>query len=971
MLKKLFILSNVIFLLCTINLYGQQSPSGIDWKSIDTGTYEIIFPAELAPLGQRVANLMVHYEKYNYSSLTTIPRRIPIVLINNYSEANGFVSLAPFYSHWFTTPASFDSLEWFKGLAIHEGRHMVQVNKIHYRDGLLYILLGDLGTALFTGIYVPAWFMEGDAVLMETALTKGGRGRIPAFDLWHRTLELSGVRYSYYQSYLGSYKSLYPYSDHYRLGYLLCAYVRKHYGKEVWDKVLSNTARGFFSLNFNSALINETGLSIDEMYGKALDEYRALWTDQRQGLKFSDAEILNSEKENRWESFYSPIFDDEHGLFAVNFSMDKKLSLVKIAGDKKYSKIADVPYGIASSFIRNEKNLSVGGGKALWREQVPDPRWGYRTWTDLRLFDLGTGSSELITTRGKYITSTLSPDGTVAAGIEYGADLKYFMSIVDIKSRKLILRDQILNKGYLFDISISGDKNDVALAALSDDGCAILLYNIESRTVKEIVKYTYAERLRSPVFYQNYIIYQSDYSGIDNIYAADMLSGKRFQITSRPFGAYFPSVSNGMLYFNDYSKNGYQAASMKLDRKKWVPLDKIERREIGYIDEIAAQELKGDNGNVDLIPVNEYPVKDYSHIRNAVNFYGWFWFPLEFLFISRKYNISLLAISKNVLQTTDIIVDYTYNFNENKHSAGASLAYSGLYPVITVRGGYGGRAVFLYDESKDAHRDIYKTWNEIKAGGTISFPLNLSRGIRTTGIEFGAGTDYLKLYDQNDVDYEMYDNMKENGELVSAKYFLSFSSIKSGARNSVTPGTGAGLSLSYEHTPYGDYRGSQISGEADIYLPGFTDNQGLVLSGSYEKIEYDTYVFPQKALFPRGYKELRYEQYYKGTVDYRFPLINFPIVISESYGLYISRVWKLLYFKRINGDIFFDYGAGTTKSETVIYRSAGGELTMEHNWLSNMYIALEIGMRYSYCFDYKNNEENDKHVIGIVIKAPL
>ena len=252
------LISTVILFLAMFNsgtdIYSQQNPSGLKWKSIDTGTYEIIFPEEITPLGQRVANLMVHYEKYNYSSIKATPRGIPIVLINQYAEPNGFVSPAPFYSHWFTTPSSFDSVEWFKGLAIHEGRHMVQMNKLTegFGKGIWRFLLGDSGSAYFSGLYIPSWFMEGDAVVMETALTKGGRGRTPYFTLWQRGLELSDEkRYSYYKTYLGAYDALAPYPDHYKLGYILSSYIRKHYGKSVWDRVLSDTGRYFLFYKFD------------------------------------------------------------------------------------------------------------------------------------------------------------------------------------------------------------------------------------------------------------------------------------------------------------------------------------------------------------------------------------------------------------------------------------------------------------------------------------------------------------------------------------------------------------------------------------------------------------------------------------------------------------------------------------------------------------------------------------------------
>lgn len=119
MKKTLIFITLIVLAAGSLPAISRQNPPGTDWKSIKTGNYEIIFPKELTPLGQRAANLMIHYDKYNYSSIKTGSSPIPIVIINNITDPNGFVAPAPFYSHWFTTPSSFSSIEWFQSLAIH------------------------------------------------------------------------------------------------------------------------------------------------------------------------------------------------------------------------------------------------------------------------------------------------------------------------------------------------------------------------------------------------------------------------------------------------------------------------------------------------------------------------------------------------------------------------------------------------------------------------------------------------------------------------------------------------------------------------------------------------------------------------------------------------------------------------------------------------------------------------------------
>jgi len=983
----------IILLFFAAALAAQQNPPGINWKSIDTGSYEIIFPEEITPLGQRVANLMAHYEKYNYSDIKTRPRRIPIVLINNYSEPNAFVSFAPYYSHWFTTPSSFTSLDWYKGLAVHEGRHMAQLNKLKdgRGKGLWRIFFGDFGTAAFSTIYVPAWFFEGDAVVNETALTKGGRGRNPYFDLWQRGLELSDDRYTYYKSYLGSYDELYPYADHYRLGYLLCSYIQKHYGKDVWDRVLADTGRYALFFTFNTSLIFETGKSIPELYKDALDEYRDLWKSQQKDMKITEADIITPQQKDwknfsspscmfnlndilafsarfntpLWESYLYPSVSADGSITAIRFSRDKEISVVKFNENEEIVKIKHVPFEVSAGFTVSERTLSTGGNYALWRETVPDPRWGYRSFSDLKLLDLTTGKTRFISNDRKYIASTLTADGKNAIGIEYGPDLRYYISIIETETDSEIFRDEIKDQGYLFDPAVSEDGKTIALAALSDNGNALLLYHTDTKKITRLVDYTTDEHLRSPHFYGKYLIYGSDYSGIDNIYAIDINSKKRYQVTSRPLGAYYPSVSNGILYFNDYMAQGFKAASARLNPDQWVPLQKVENRNLNYIDAVSEDKLANDNNRVNIIPEREYTVNNYSPLLNSVNLIGW-----SPALSSTPTDFGIYLLSKDVLQTTDIQIGYIHNFNEGTNFEKVSVSYSGLYPVIDLNGGYGGRAVYLKDSKTDTY--VYSSWNEVNASGGLSFPLNFSRGINSIFLNFGAETGYIKVYEKKRFDYTVHNGMNANGDFNYIEYFLAFSHLMQGAMNSVAPGTGEELNISYTHTPYqGSYRGGILTTVLTFYLPGITDTQGLKLAGSYEHVEYQNYIFPQKFLFPRGYEPVRHEQLYKGTLDYSFPVVNFS-----------ANIWKLVYFKRINGDIFFDYGAGKgdifndyskvkTGNYITYYRSAGVELTAEQNWFANKYLALELGLRYSRCFDSENNKNKEKQRYDLVLKVPL
>jgi len=955
-MNKIYLIIIISFLTAyTLPGMSQQNPSGTEWKSINAGNYEIIFPQELTPLGQRVANLMVHYENYNYISIKADASLIPIVLINNITDPNGFVAPAPFYSHWFTTPSSFSSIEWFQSLAIHEGRHMVQMNKLKQGPGkqTWRVLLGDTGSALFQMFYIPPWFMEGDAINMETALTWGGRGRLPWFSLWHRTLELSDTRYSYYRSYLGSYDDLYPYSDFYRLGYLLSTYIRTHYGKDVWDRVLSNTGKYFLFHNFDRSLQIETGKTITELYRDAMNQYSGIWAMQLAGLDITEVNKISSEREGKWDSFYYPHFLDNDTIAAIHFTRDREIRLVKINSRGETGEIIRLPFETVTPALMAEKSISIAQGKILWRELQPDARWGYRNYSNLKIYNIESKKSKRLTSKGKYISSALSPDGTAAAAVEYTPDMKYYINIIRTDNGKILKRTDVTDTGYIYDPAFSDNGERIAFSSLSIKGNRLLLFDIESESFKTIIDYRKDDQMKAPVFYRDYIIYSSHYSGIDNIYAVNINSGKKFQITSRPYGAYYPSVSpdGETLYFNDYSINGYSAVSIKLDPSSWIPIEKLERKIINDIQPIVNQELSGIAPDEDDITEVEYEVKDYYPQFNFVNVYGWL--P-SFDSTSNEFYFSVY--SRDVLHTTDISVSYIRNFNENTNAGAVTAIFSGLYPVITLTGGYGSRTLLLdKDESESGRKGEYARWNEAKGSAGISLPLNYSRGIHKNFLRLAIDGGLIHIMNKDHENIYIYEDINRDGTLNYLSYSARASHIVENNMNAVAPRMGQVINIAYYHTPgNSDYDGSLFSSDLTLYFPGIIKSHSIILTGAFENTYYENYAFPSIFLFPRGYDAVRHEYLYKGGIDYVFPILNLS-----------SNIWKLTYIKRINGAIFFDYGTGETGGNRTVYPSAGFELTARQNLISNIYLDLEIGLRYSRCF------ETDENKYDFILKSPM
>jgi len=965
-MKFLRIIIFILFMICaaTLRISAQQNPPFKDWKYIDAGHYRIIFPEGLEKIAQRTANLMIYYEKYNYAGMSTEPDYIPIVIIEDYSEANGFVSFAPFYSHWFTTPSSFDSIDWFTGLAIHEGRHMVQRNRLQEGGAKYswYVILGNYGTALYLGLFIPNWYLEGDAVVMETALTNGGRGRIASFPMWYRTLELSGRRYSYYRATLGTYNDMYPYPDPYSLGYLVNSYVRKYYSRAAWDNVLEYTDRSCLYPSFDNALELATGHDLNEIYNTALDRYREYWKNNLEGMEFTESAQVFPERKDKWESFAFPfIYGDS--IYAIRFARDRSLSLVKRTADET-DELRMIPYDIISPLFHHERGISAGGGYILWREAIPDPRWGYRSYSDLRLYNVESGKTLDLTDNKKFIAAALSADGTTAAAVEYIAAKGYSLELFSIADMKNSGSYELNDAGHIYDPAIQG--NLVALCTQEKEGNSIIIFDTENGKKTRIIDTTHLEHFRSPIFHNEYLFFVSDYTGIDNIYAVNLKNRKRFQVTSVMYGAYFPSISpgNNALLYNEYTLTGYKTVSSSIDPSAWISFEKLKKPADPYIDAIAAQEL-GRGGNVpDDLPEQKYVANEYNTLLHGMTIPGWIPF-----FNFTNYDFSFNIFTQDVLHTLQAGAGYTYNFNEKTHTAAGTLLYSALYPVLILTGSYGNRTRWISDKKNRYNGIEFITWMEKTASAEINLPLNFSRGIHSTFMDIGARGVLVDIRDIDPPVYRIYSDMENNGLLKYSSYYFKMQHTVTGALNAILPRHGQIINLSYWHTPFkSDYTARMFSADATLYLPSLFSTHGFKFTGTYALNDTDDYVFTQQYLFPRGYESVTHEKFISGSVDYLFPIADFSFSPAESFEEltgYSFFLFKLFYFKRLNGGIYFDYGRGTTGDLKMDYSSAGFELTSVQNLFSNYHLLFEAGIRYSYCF------ETRQKVYGLVLKVPF
>ena len=219
-----------------------DDPGRLRWRTFETPHYRIVYPRGSDSLALVYGN---EFEKYvqaeAISSGMTLKdgkkRKFPLLIHVWNGISNAAVTWAPKRLDIFTLPSVYDPepMPWTTNLAIHEGRHISQM-QLGYKGWLkpLTWLLGDMAPGAYSALWPSTWLLEGDAVIAETALTGSGRGRSSDFLEYYRTAFPEGISRDWYSWRYGSYRHYSP--DHYALGYITAGGVRYFYDDPLFTE---------------------------------------------------------------------------------------------------------------------------------------------------------------------------------------------------------------------------------------------------------------------------------------------------------------------------------------------------------------------------------------------------------------------------------------------------------------------------------------------------------------------------------------------------------------------------------------------------------------------------------------------------------------------------------------------------------------------------------------------------------------
>lgn len=996
-MKIKHIITILTFLLASLNASAQfyvtgDDPGKLKWKYIDTDSYRVIYPSESDSLAHIYARKLEKFKipvsrTSGYVTGEGDGKLMPVVL-HTYNGANGSVAWAPRRMDLFTLPScqDVDPLPWSTMLAVHESRHVTQMQfgMTNLQKPFGYIF-GEMWNIAVSLVYPSIYFIEGDAVVAETALTKSGRGRTADFLNYYRIAFDNGDFRNWSQWLYGSQRRYYP--NHYAFGYMTLGNIRTMFDCPMYiQEGYSMVSRKIWKLNYvKSNVKNYSGKKLKETFKDICHAMNDQWQ-KEDSLRapFMTFEPITAEP--RLYTDYNSHLIVGKDIYSIKSGYMNTPILVRIDEQGKEHKVC--------RFSSQTGNLQWSDyfKRLYWSEDIPDARWTMKTDSKIRYIEDGTTRKRTLKNdRLLHNPSPMNSDSYMAT-TEYQVDGRSAVTIIGGHNGNVMKSVNAPDSLQLVETAWIG--KTLYATAVSEGGFGI--YSIEIDITGEKTGDWKEILSPQPVKVKDFqssddiLIFTCDRTGVNEFYHFHPEDGSLFQKTCTRYGAaeFTYSEDGEYLYFSAPTLKGQQLSRIHTDSllnrsvkyediHKYVLADKLSEQER----KIALME-----GDKETVPSNDSiyisTPKRYSKAGHMFNIHSWTpvyvnvdnIMNMSFDKIYQAASLGVSGIMQNRLATGVGEFGYSahkdpYNRSKWRHSGHARFTYSGLYPIFEVSVDFndrGSRQYFLKAYERKGQTSISLGSKELKnpyveANIKAYIPFNFSSGGWYKGVipqlsykisndMFNTGISILSYdalmggADDNPVFVKYIEG--KNGFRHSLSGALRAYTMLGTPNSAVYPKWGIGVEVGAS----GSLESSDIlspMGYAYIYgyLPGVISTQGIKLSAMHQhSLSRKTY-FNQTLVnvLPRGLKNnaelLQWLSIRKDSMTLLSADYGIPIYIGE-WGIFGG----FFYIKRLVLTPHFDY---MFADKDRLY-SVGCDLTFDLNSILWLKWPCSMGVTYSY-----------------------
>ena len=862
-----------------------QDPSSLKWMQIKTGRFTVIYPESYGPQGISFVRSLDEA----YSKLTCLyPGKkfnIPVVIHNYTTQSNGYVAWAPSRMEIYPTPEQNTiPLDPEKQLAIHELTHVFQMESLNrgFSKAMSYVF-GEQFTGI-VALFLPLWFLEGDAVFAESALTESGRGRSPSFQKELKAITIEhGKMFKYDKIMNGSFKDHIP--DYYQSGFQMVTWSLAKYNPQIWNDALKFTATQPFTLNpFNISLSRTAGLTKKKLFDETFDTLKTIWTKDVSDNNSMVYNPLNPSKRGSYINYYSPVFAGTDSIIAIKTSLSAPPVFVLLIPSVKSEKKIHTPGQIYPYFI------SYASGKIVWVETQYDPRWENRDYSVIKVMDIKKNSVTRLTRKSRYLSASVSPDGRNIAAVENTTGNKNNLVLIDAKNGNVNQSVPSPDNIYLQRPQWSEKGDKITAIFMTEAGEGIISYTL-SGNKWEILLAAGRNDLQSSFLRNDSLFFISSLSGTDNIYLQTTDKNIK-ELTRSRFGTIDLSVSGNKVLFSDYSSLGNNITGISLAE---TSEDRNVKTSSGSF---LINRIKIEQQAEDKTVTSQYKPEPFRKWQHLFRFHSWMPFYADIEEVKAdptSIRPGVSVMTQNTLSTLISTIGYEYSADK-KNVIHTKITWLGWYPVFESQIDYGNAPLISKNSEVGNPSQIGPG---IQFINTISLPLRFSSGRFSEyfrpSISSEYRNDYIYIREKDSYDYGQ--------TILSGRLYFSNYSVS--ALRDIYPKWAQTFDLNYSFSPFDrNIYGTAISLKTSFYLPGFFPNNGIKLR--YEK-ENQTQVmgifFSNIVSLPRGYTNIFPTDIEFLSIDYVLPLIYPDFNIAS-----------IIYLKRIRTGLFYDYAFGPGNS---------------------------------------------------------
>ena len=875
--------------------YGQE-PSSLAWKQLKTDNFSFLYTENASLQAYYYARLMEKTRSFFSGKTGIYPQHTDVILHNRSSISNGFSVPAPLRMEINTVaPQNINATDWLQQLSIHEYEHSEQIEV--FRQGFARHLTWLFGDAAIAGAMarIPFWFIEGEAVVNETAYMESGRGRDADFIMKLRAAMAENDIYPYDKAINGSFKDYQL--NYYNLGYHLVADGIKKYGDSLWKKVREETAAKPYAIApFAKAVRNYTGLKLEEFYNQAMKDVVSRQKNQK--IKLFD-----------WDTISTPSGDYS------SYTHAKKLRDKVVAYRESYR---DIPSFVemdngAEQVVHYpgsvfDENISIGTDAIFWSEYYNDKRWGLQNYSVIKRFDFQSQQVKMLTPgNARYFAPNAAPRKKLVTAVKANKNGTYTLVVMNSVSGKIGYARDFPAGDFIVSPRWSSDGEKIVFIKVTEKGKAVYTLHPGKDRVQKIFGETLFD-IAQPYLSRNYLFFIAPFRGKNDLYAFRLKTRELYQLTDAEYGVNYPSYhSGGEIILSDYTAEGYKLRSFDVKEALW------EKTSIPAGEPFSlAKEIKKRPINYDHLPEIDKQESRYKKGKHLFNFHSLT--PFGYSKSSSFTGPGLAVHSQNLMSSMFTSAGYYYDYDEEGGTYFLNMSYNGWYPRLKLNSSYGKRERIL---KVDDQNTLVK-WDQAKITGGLDIPFNFNAGeySRYLSVGLNAGFRLNDIYSPDTLRF----SFDKFFTLTPRVYFYN---LRRQSHMDIYPRFGQVFDIHYQHSWLpGTYNGKVFSAEGWFYFPGVISNHHIRLYSGYENSNRLNQPLSGYVRYPRGAGTLFHERIWTNQLNYSLPLF-YPE----------WNIGRLMYFKRIKGNLFIDMASVYAQGFNDVVWTTGIELFADTHFL--------------------------------------